>query len=245
MRYLILSDLHANLEATRAVLADATVRGYDRAVCLGDIVGYGASPNEVIDLLRALHPVAVIRGNHDKVAAGIEEGEFFNEIARAAAIWTRETLTPDNRRYIQELPAGPVDAGGFLISHGTPLDEDAYILSEMDAAAIFESLEFTLAFFGHSHYGCLFVLSGGAARLRLLDEDEHRIVMEPEQRYLVNPGSIGQPRDHNPKASYAIFDAEAGRIDVRRVAYDVSSAQRRITAQGLPYPLAYRLEFGV
>ena len=107
MRYLILSDLHANLEATRAVLADATTRGYDCTVCLGDIVGYGASPNEVIDLLRALHPVAVIRGNHDKVAAGIEEGEFFNEIARAAAIWTRETLTPDNRRYIQELPRSP------------------------------------------------------------------------------------------------------------------------------------------
>src|SRR5262245_9349708 len=140
MRYLVLSDLHSNIEATRAVLDDAGRRGYDRAVCLGDIVGYGGSPNEVVDALRALEPVAVIRGNHDKVATGIEEGEYFNDIARAAALWTRDKLNPVNREYVLALPPGPVDAGGFLISHGTPVDEDAYILSEMDAAAVFDSL---------------------------------------------------------------------------------------------------------
>src|SRR5262245_60833327 len=137
MRYLVLSDLHSNIEATRAVLEDAGRRGFDRAVCLGDIVGYGGSPNEVVDTLRALDPVAIIRGNHDKVATGIEDGEYFNDIARAAALWTRDMLTPLNRDYILGLPRGPVDAGGFLISHGTPVDEDAYILSELDADVVF------------------------------------------------------------------------------------------------------------
>jgi diadenosine tetraphosphatase ApaH/serine/threonine PP2A family protein phosphatase len=245
MRYLVLSDLHSNLEATQAVLADARAAGYERVVCLGDIVGYGGSPNEVVDLLRSLEPAGVIRGNHDKVAAGVEEGENFNDIARAAALWTREMLTPGNRRWLAELPRGPLDQGGFLISHGTPLDEDAYILSEMDALVVFDSMEFTLAFFGHSHFACAFVLGPDGARLEMLEDDDCVLDVGAGARYLVNPGSIGQPRDHNPKAAYALFDSASGRVTVRRVAYDVRGAQRRITDSGLPYPLAYRLEFGV
>lgn len=245
MRYLVLSDLHANLEAAQAVIRDASARGYDRCVCLGDIVGYGGSPNEVIDLLRGLQPQAVIRGNHDKVACGIEEGDQFNDIARAAAIWTRDSLSEANRRWLAALPKGPLDVEGFTIAHGCPVDEDAYILSETDATLNFEERSFGLAFFGHSHFASAFILAGGRARLEMLDGDERVLPIEPGGRYLVNPGSIGQPRDHDPRAAYAIYDVPAGRVTVHRIGYDVASAQRRIKEQGLPFPLAYRLEFGV
>ncbi len=245
MRYLILSDLHANLEASHAVLTDAGGHGYDRVLCLGDIVGYGGCPNEVVDLVRAQKPHAVIRGNHDKVASGLEEGDQFNEVARSAAVWTRETLTPDNRRWLMELPQGPLDMGGFLISHGSPVDEDAYILTEVDALMVFDSLEFPLAFFGHSHFACSFALAARRARLEMFSGEERPLAVNSGGRYLVNPGSIGQPRDHNPRAAYAIYDQDAGSITIHRVAYDWRTAQKRITDQGLPYPLAFRLEFGV
>jgi len=244
MRYLILSDLHANLEAFRAVLSDARPRGFDRVLCLGDIVGYGGNPNEVLDLLREQNPLAVIRGNHDKVACGIEEGEHFNDIARAAAVWTRESLTPGNRKYLMELPQGPVDAGGFLISHGNPGDEDGYLLSEVDAMLAFEAVPFSLAFFGHTHFACAFSLNGDGIQLDMLGEDQ-MLSLDPAERYLVNPGSIGQPRDHNPRAAYALYDRDASTITVHRVRYDIVAAQKRITDSGLPFPLAYRLEFGV
>jgi len=244
MRYLILSDLHANLEAFTAVLADAASRRYDRVLCLGDIVGYGGNPNEVIDLLKAQRPSAVIRGNHDKVACGIENGEHFNDIARAAAVWTRDSLSEDNRAFLRNLPCGPVDAGGFVISHGNPADEDGYLLSEVDALMTFESVAFSVAFFGHTHFACCFATSGDRSRLEMLGE-EHELRLDPEWRYLINPGSIGQPRDHNPRAAYAIYDRELALVTAHRVRYDVAMAQKKITDAGLPYPLAYRLEFGV
>lgn len=245
MRHLILSDLHANLEATRRVLEDARARGYDRTAVLGDIVGYGANPNEVIDLIRELHPDAIVRGNHDKAACGITEGDTFNDIARAAVLWTRGALTPANLEYLRSLPPGPADPGGFLIAHGSPLDEEDYILGEIDAAEAFEDLDFEVAFFGHSHFACFFLASGGRPRLRMVEGDHHLIRLEPGSRYLINAGSIGQPRDHNPKASYAIFDAGERTVEVRRVAYDVKGAQARIEAAGLPAVLAQRLALGV
>jgi predicted phosphodiesterase len=246
MRYLILSDLHSNLEAVRAVIQDARDRGFDQVVCLGDIVGYGASPNEVIDLLRGLEPVAVVRGNHDKVAAGVETGEQFSDMALQAALWTRETLSSSNRDYLASLPRGPVDVNGFLISHGTPLEEDAYLLSEEDALCIFESVPFSLAFFGHSHFACTFHVKGeDQPAAELLAGEECVLGLEEGARYLVNPGSIGQPRDHNPWAAYAIYDTEVPAITALRVAYDVPSAQRKIAEEGLPLPLAQRLEFGI
>ena len=246
MRYLILSDLHSNLEAFRAVIEDSRSRGYDRAVCLGDIVGYGANPNEVIDLLRRIEPVAVVRGNHDKVAAGVEEGEHFSEIALAAALWTRGALTPANLDYLSSLPRGPLEVDGFLISHGTPLEEDAYLLSEEDARCVFDAMPFRLAFFGHSHFACTF--HQGEAEfptVELLAGDECALPLSPGRRYLVNPGSIGQPRDHNPRTAYAIFDSDRASVTVHRVPYDVAAAQQKIALEGLPIPLAQRLEYGI
>jgi diadenosine tetraphosphatase ApaH/serine/threonine PP2A family protein phosphatase len=140
---------------------------------------------------------------------------------------------------------GPLDVGGFLISHGNPVDEDAYVLGEMDALMVFEAVAFPLAFFGHSHFPCAFATTGRRALLEMLDGEAHELRLQAGMRYLVNPGSIGQPRDHNPRAAYAVFDEEEGSVTVHRVAYDFKSAQRRITEQGLPYPLAFRLEFGV
>ncbi|HEY3176683.1 MAG TPA: metallophosphoesterase family protein [Candidatus Polarisedimenticolia bacterium] len=245
MRYLILSDLHANLEAVSRVIEDARARGFDRVAVLGDIVGYGANPNEVIDLVRELRPDAMVRGNHDKAACGITNGETFNDVARTAVLWTRRALSPANLEYLKSLPAGPVDPGGFLIAHGSPLDEEDYILGELDASGALDNVDFELAFFGHSHFACYFMSSGGRPRLRMVGGDEHLMKLEPGARYLINSGSIGQPRDHNPKASYAIFDAEARTVEVRRVAYDVKGAQARIEAAGLPAVLAQRLALGV
>jgi diadenosine tetraphosphatase ApaH/serine/threonine PP2A family protein phosphatase len=245
MRYLILSDLHSNLEASRRVLDDARSRRIDRTIVLGDIVGYGANPNEVVDLIRELRPDAIVRGNHDKAACGISEGESFSDVARAALMWTRRALTPSNLDYLRNLPAGPADPGGFLIAHGSPIDEEAYILGELDAADVFDSLDFEVAFVGHSHFACFFMTSGGRARLRMMGRARHLLKMEPGVRYLINVGSVGQPRDHNPKAAYATYDAVARTVEMRRVAYDVKGAQARIEAAGLPLELAERLALGI
>lgn len=246
MRYLILSDLHANLEAVRAVLADARGRRYDRVLCLGDIVGYGPDPNEVVELLRAQSPYAVIRGNHDKVAAGIDDGEEFSEVALAAALWTRGTLSRESFRYLAGLPQGPLEVDGFLISHGTPLVEDDYLLCDEDAASVFDTMEFSIAFFGHTHFACAFFRCGEEeTQLQMLEGEECSFSVEPGVRYLINPGSIGQPRDQDPRAAYAIYDPGIRTVTVHRVAYDVLSAQERMRAERLPPALAQRLEFGV
>lgn len=245
MRHLVLSDLHANLEAFTSVLADARREGFDRVVCLGDLVGYGASPNEVVDLVRSLEPAAVVRGNHDKVACGLTEGESFHEAARLAALWTRTALAPGNTAYLRGLPEGPLDAGGFMIAHGSPADEEDYILGELDAARAFEEGEFDLAFFGHTHFPCVIGMSADALSLRALPPGGRPVLLSETERYLVNPGSIGQPRDQNPQAAYVIYDDARRAVLARRVDYDLEGAGRRILAAGLPEVLAQRLHLGV
>lgn len=245
MRYLILSDLHSNLEATQSVLADASARGFDRTVVLGDIVGYGANPNEVIDLIRGLAPSASVRGNHDKAACGITNGESFNDIARTAVLWTRRVLTAENLEYLKSLPEGPAESDGFLIAHGSPVDEEDYIMGEADAAHAFARREFDVAFFGHSHFACIFAHAVGRCRLSMVSRDHFTMQLNEGSRYLVNPGSIGQPRDHNPRASYAIFDPQNRCLELHRASYDVERAQSRINEAGLPGVLASRLALGV
>jgi len=245
MRSLILSDLHANVEALDSVLDDARRQGFDRVVCLGDIVGYGASPGEVIDRLRALQPSAIVRGNHDKVVSGITQGETFHDAALTAALWTREAISKEAAEWLRSLPQGPMDAGGFVIAHGSPHDEEEYILGDIDAALAFGQDAFDIALFGHSHFTCMFALSGRRIGSRMLSAEGESLTLEPGIRYLLNPGSIGQPRDHNPGASYAILDDLKRTFEVRRVAYDVEGAQRRILDAGLPEVLAHRLALGV
>jgi diadenosine tetraphosphatase ApaH/serine/threonine PP2A family protein phosphatase len=245
MRYLILSDIHANRDALRAVLAFVRRKRWDRAIVLGDVVGYGADPNYAIDTVRSLRPLVAIRGNHDKVCSGIENGEMFNRVALQAALWTRRRLTPGNLRWLRALPEGPaVVDGSFAIAHGTPIDEDAYIFGEIEALNVFRRTTFPLCFFGHSHFPVIFGLSPDAIQTMLTVPPAFHFRLEPNVRYLVNPGSIGQPRDGNPLASFALFDSDTRTVTIYRVPYEVQRTQRRILDAGLPRPLADRLAIG-
>jgi predicted phosphodiesterase len=251
VRYLIISDLHGNLEAFRAVLAHAARKRRDAVLFLGDAVGYGAAPNQVIERLRAMgHKVVSVRGNHDRVVLDPEEGSvFFNAHARRAAFWTAEVLTPANRRFLENLPVGPkVIEDGVAICHGSPADEDEYLFSEMEAQAAFRSLPASVTFFGHSHVPCMFELTtdGGNESLVgvLLRGSRVVIDLDPARRYLINPGSVGQPRDRDPRASYAVYDSAIRRFTLHRVAYNVEAARKRILSAGLPAILADRLVHG-
>jgi predicted phosphodiesterase len=245
MRYLILSDIHANREALEAVLERVRRKRWDKAIVLGDVVGYGANPNQAIEGVRALKPLVAIRGNHDKVCSGVENGEMFNRVALQAALWTRRKLTSANLRWLQSLPEGPaVVDGAFAIAHGTPIDEDAYIFGEIEALNVFRQTAFPLCFFGHSHFPVIFGLSPDAIQTVLTVPPSFRFRLEPGVRYLVNPGSIGQPRDGNPLASFAIFDSETRTVTIYRVRYRLERAQRKILDAGLPRPLADRLSVG-
>ena len=245
MRYLILSDIHANREALEAVLGSVRRKRWDKAVVLGDVVGYGANPNQAIETVRSLKPLVAIRGNHDKVCSGVENGEMFNRVALQAAMWTRRKLTRSNLRWLHALPEGPAVVDGlFAVAHGTPIDEDAYIFGEIEALNVFRQTTFPLCFFGHSHFPVIFGLSPDAIQTVLTEPPAFRFRLEPGVRYLVNPGSIGQPRDGNPLASFALFDSDTRTVTIYRVPYAIGRTQRKILAAGLPRPLADRLSVG-
>ena len=253
MRALIISDIHANLEALEAVLAHANnlPGGYQQLWNLGDIVGYGGAPNQVVERIRDLENL-VVRGNHDRVCCGLTSPNGFNPVARAAALWTRAELTPYNLEWLRELPQGPLQPAweGITCAHGSPLDEDQYILNMRDAWAPLQQMPTAITFFGHTH------VQGGFSqkehdwhevrpRYATRSDKEHWILeLEPNTRHLINPGSVGQPRDHDWRAAYAIYDVEAARIVYHRIPYDVTAAQGRILMAGLPERLASRLREG-
>jgi len=246
MRYLVLSDLHSNHEATRAVVGAVPPGGFEGVVVLGDWVGYGASPNEVVDLVRKLQPCAAIRGNHDKVVAGIDSGEEFNRIAREAALINRRLLSRENLGFLEALPRGPLRvADSFHIAHGTPLDEDEYLVEAWEAAAVFEAAEFSLCFFGHTHLPGAFVLRNGKVTLLQPERPQAILNLEPGARYLINPGSVGQPRDQDPRAAYALYDAQSRQVVFQRVPYAVHETRSRMLEAGLPAILGERLQFGI
>ncbi len=246
MRYLILSDIHANLQALDAVLGGAGAAGYDRVVVLGDLVGYGGDPEAVVKRVMSLDPVAIVRGNHDKVAAGIEDSSGFNVIARRAAQWTRHALGAETLQYLAALPAGPAALDqSVLICHGSPSDEDLYIFHDRDAVRALTAAERPVTLFGHTHLPIAVRLAEGTLELvARATEPETRIVFEPDINYLVNPGSVGQPRDGDPRAAFAILDTDDRAIVLCRVAYPVAEAQARILEAGLPPSLAHRLSVG-
>ena len=245
MKYLILSDIHSNQEALKTILAFVRRKPWDKVVLLGDIVGYGADPNQTVDALRAMKPVVAVRGNHDKVCSGLEEGELFNRIALEAALWTRKRLTRSNLQWLRKLPQGPVEVDGrFAICHGTPIDEDAYIFGELEALNVFRHTDFPISFFGHSHFPVIFALSPEAITTVLTVAPSFRFKLRPGVRYLINPGSVGQPRDGNPLTSFALYDSDSGTVTFYRLRYPVARAQRKILDAGLPRPLADRLAIG-
>jgi predicted phosphodiesterase len=246
LRYLILSDMHSNWDAFEAVLRRARRKRFDAVLVLGDLVGYGGAPNQVVDAVRSLGPrLTVVRGNHDKVVAGIDSGGNFNQTALAAAHWTTGRLTPANLRYVRNLPRGPIQVEpGLAICHGSPLDEDTYVFSDVDAWEIFSRFQVPVTFFGHTHIPSLFWLEGRVLGVKALRGTGGRIKLDPAGRYLLNPGSIGQPRDRDPRAAYMTYDSARGIVHWYRVEYPIPEAQRRIRKAGLPHTLADRLALG-
>ncbi len=246
MRYLILSDIHANLDALDAVLDDASRIGYDRVLVLGDLVGYGAQPNEAIARVRALEPAAIIRGNHDKVAAGLEPADGFNPAALHAAEWTARSLTPENRAYLAAQPIGPVLVDDETeICHGSPTDEDAYITSKLSALRALKEASRPVCFYGHTHVPVAFCLTDTGFEMVLQGSNGHEQVhVMPGLQYLINPGSVGQPRDGDPRAAFGTFEVESRVVTLYRTAYPVELAQEKIIQAGLPQVLAARLAVG-
>ncbi len=246
MKTLIISDLHSNEPALRAVLKHSARKSLGRTFCLGDFVGYGAQPNQVVERIRTLKGRKVyIRGNHDRVAIGADNGEGFNEAAKAAALWTRSRLSRTNLSFLSQLPLGPLQVDHeVLMCHGSPFDEDEYLFSEYDAFNVFTAHPQRLVFFGHTHLPSFFVMNSDGGVSGWLIREPMSFKLVKGARYLVNPGSVGQPRDRNPAAAYAIYDDVRQTIQFHRVEYELWKAQQPILEQGLPRILADRLSIG-
>ena len=248
MRALVVSDIHGNLQALEAVLSAAG--SFDELWNLGDIVGYGANPNEVIDAVRPLARINV-RGNHDRVCSGLTNSQGFNPIAAEAAAWTRSQLTEPNLLWLRTMPKGPVSASDrVLCAHGSPVNEDHYIISMRDAWTPLQRMSADITFFGHTH------LQGAFSQHAPEWQETRPQYSTPDQteqfsldvaagsRHLINPGSVGQPRDNDWRAAFAIYDSTAERVSFHRIPYDVGAAQQAIRAANLPERLASRLSTG-
>jgi predicted phosphodiesterase len=250
VRILLISDIHGNLEALEACLAAAPA--HDLVVNLGDVVGYGASPNEAIQRSRALGNIFV-RGNHDKAVCGLMDLKDFNPVAALAAEWTRDQLPPDHLDWLRALPHGPVDLEGFpgvQLVHGSPIDEDDYVVTVRDAVEPLLMTPARVTFFGHTHLQGLFEtnniqLEAFRPAYKTVGQSEiSEFPLKKELRYMVNPGSIGQPRDGDWRAAFALYDSDSGVLTFCRVPYNLQSAQERILAANLPPRLATRLAMG-
>jgi diadenosine tetraphosphatase ApaH/serine/threonine PP2A family protein phosphatase len=249
MRALIISDIHANLEALEAVLSAAPE--HDVVWNLGDTIGYAANPNEVIDAIRNTRSVT-IRGNHDRACTSPAGNDDFSFIADRAVQWTRGVLAGENLRWLESLPAGPFSPGAQDVScvHGSPVHEDEYLVSADDAGVAFRAAAERITFFGHTHMQVGFATDGRELiRLGPLyssDEgaDEYELPLRRGIHYLLNPGSAGQPRDGDWRAAFAIYDEDRALFTWHRTPYDVSKTQESIHRAGLPHMLANRLVAG-
>ena len=246
MRYLIFTDIHGNLEALLAMFKAIQKKRIDHYIFLGDLVGYGASPNEVIQKVAALKPLSIIRGNHDKAVSGLDSVQTFNPIAASAIFWTKRNITAKNLEFLTRLGQGPeVVDGTITICHGAPFDEDYYIFGEFDAAEAFQHLQTPVGFFGHTHFPFVYSCREGAVEVTFLEGQANEVRLEKDVRYLINPGSIGQPRDRNSRAAFAVYDSESRTVRFHRVEYNIEDAKRKIIGAGLPPALAERLSLGI
>jgi diadenosine tetraphosphatase ApaH/serine/threonine PP2A family protein phosphatase len=244
MKVGVFSDVHGNLESLNAVLEELARQGMDRLWCLGDIVGYGANPNECVERVREAAQVVVL-GNHDAACTGTEDLAYFNPNARAAVLWTMDRLTDENKAWLRSLPMSE-SINDTLLVHASPFEPAVwhYVHTRMHAEDLTRSFAATQArvtFVGHSHQQ-LILVKREEDYFRFLGTSLH---LEPGYRYLVNVGSTGQPRDRDTRGAFAVYDTEAGTISLERVAYDVAAAQRKIRDAGLPPILADRLENGI
>lgn len=240
LRYLILSDIHGNREALDAVLVAAQGQ-YDQVACLGDLVGYGADPNYVVEWARA-SVSAIIRGNHDRVMFENDSDAAYRGEAQDSTRWTRRALTPENLDYLRRLPKGPLPWGGFDLVHGSPLDEDQYLVKASDVAPLGPSLRSPLTFFGHTHVQGGFLLTASGV---VPVDPSGPVEIDPRDRhYLLNPGSVGQPRDGNWRAACALYSADERRVEFVRVPYNAGPTAEKIVLAGMPAMLAARLLMG-
>ena len=246
MRILVLSDIHANITALEAALAAAADR-WDTVVCLGDVVGYGPDPNEVTAKVRSLGAVT-IRGNHDKAVAGLSATDDFNPVAKAAVDWTRDTLEFDHLAWLKNLPQGPHETNGTVLVHGAFQDEDEYVFTPEQALEGLLDSTAAVTFFGHTHHQGGFAYQDSTLEVLQVrpraSENCFTLRIEPLKRYLLNPGSIGQPRDSDPRAAFSIADLANQIVEFWRVPYDINSVQGRMRTVRLPDPLINRLSVG-
>lgn len=246
MRYLIFTDIHGNLESYLALLKFIQRRKIDYYIFLGDLVGYGASPNEIIQKVRALKPLSIIRGNHDKAVCGLDSVQTFNPIAASAIHWTAENTLKKNMDFLCRLKMGPkIIHDNIMICHGAPFDEDHYVFGEFDAAESFEHITTPICFFGHTHFPFVYAEKDHLVEGTFLTGNSNEIKLEKGVKYLINPGSVGQPRDRNPLAACAIYNSKTRKVKFYRMEYDIEEAQRKILKEGLPPPLAERLALGI
>ena len=241
MRFAILADIHSNLAAFEAVLRHANGRGgFDKIWCLGDVVGYGPDPHECIERLREFKTVC-IAGNHDWAAIGKMDTSEFNPVAAIAAQWTAEQLTAEDKDYLLGLPL-TLQENGFTLAHGSPREPIwEYLLSSETAQENFSYFETAHCLVGHSHVPLVFELTRNKAVYKEFGEAPLKL---KEKRMIINPGGVGQPRDGDPRASYAIYDAEAKAVYHYRVEYDIPATQKKMAERGLPTPLILRLGVG-
>ena len=239
MRFAIFSDIHANLEALDAVLADARARKCTHFVCLGDVVGYNANPHECVERIRDLD-CPIVKGNHDEQASLPNSSSDFNPLAERAIEWTRENLTDEDKEWLRDLPLQK-QVRDFTIVHAT-LDMPirwGYVFNNLDAAASFTYQHTNVCFFGHTHVPMAFIRDEGVTR-----EQREYLRIEPARKYFINTGSVGQPRDGNWRAAYCIYHVENNLVEQLRVPYDLATAQKKIIKADLPAPLAERLAIG-
>lgn len=241
MKYGILSDIHGNLEALEAILE--ALGEVDAYLCLGDVVGYGANPNECCARIREIAAVTIL-GNHDEVALGRMDLAWFNSFARFAAEWTISQLTPETRAFLEKLePTARV--GNLTLAHGSLRDPWAYITHPLEAQGDFECLKTPVGFFGHTHLAEYYWQRHPQGRVEMEEMvDGGRVKLDPRYRYLINPGSVGQPRDGNWHASAVLYDSSTHQLQVLRVPYDLATAQAKMQAAGLPDFLWWRLAEG-
>ncbi len=240
MRFAIISDIHANLEAFDAVLADAHDNKCTDFVCLGDVVGYNANPHECVERVREMD-CPTVKGNHDEQASLVESSRDFNEMAEAAIQWTRDHLTDEDKQWLRDLKLKR-QVRDFTIVHATldaPEQWD-YVFNNLDAAASFTFQQTTVCFFGHTHVPMVFTRGEDGVQRQQFD----KLRIDVGKKYFINVGSVGQPRDGDWHAAYCIYDVESNVVEQRRLKYDVATAQKKIIDAGLPRLLAERLAIG-
>lgn len=233
MRIAILSDIHGNLEALNAAMDYIAQNDIDVTYCLGDVVGYGPNPNECVEIIKEKCNKVVI-GNHDHAVLGLTSTEYFNDFAKISTYWTSNILTDENRQFLNSLQFTEV-IGDILLVHSTPSNPPMwhYILSEIDARHELSHFEQKICFIGHSHFPIIFYLNGFSRKPKM--------ILENDERYIVNVGSVGQPRDGNPKSCLCVYNDNLNEIEYIRVNYDMDKTREKIVSAGLPVFLADRL----